>query len=130
MTALTSPAVYYNCVVPTIGKYNSFLKVAELCNMCGESWHAIKGHHPPPQFSGLGTWCPAFVCVCMCMCVCVCVWWFVKFCIWVEGLYVVVRRGNKMGGGGGGALGSFSSFYIASMLYTWFFHGKKHSGRV
>ena len=26
---------------------------------------------------------------------------------------------------GGVALGSFSSFYIASMLYTWFFHGKE-----
>ena len=63
---------------------------------------------PPPQFSRLGTWCPAFVCVC------VCVWWFVKFfCIWVEGLCVVVWQGNKWGGGGGGgSLGSFSSFFI------------------
>ena len=33
-------------------------------------------------------------------------------------------------GGGGGALGSFSSFYITSMLYTWFFHGKRNPNTV
>ena len=44
--------------------------------------------NPPPKFSRLGTWCPAFVCVYMYVCVCVCmlvvfifewrvcVWWF------------------------------------------------------
>ena len=35
--------------------------------------------NPPPQFSRLCTWCPAFVCmyvyVCVCVCVYVCVWW-------------------------------------------------------
>ena len=68
---------------------------------------------PPPQFSRLGTWCPAFVCVCLCVCVCVCL---VVFCIWVEGLCVVVWRGNKWGGW------LWILLYIASMLYTWFFH--------
>ena len=46
--------------------------------------------NPPPQFSRLGTWCPAFVCVYMYVCVCVCVyllvclvfifWW--RVCVW------------------------------------------------
>ena len=40
----------------------------------------------------------------------------------VEGLCVVVWRGNKWGGQGV-ALGSFSS--IASMPCTWFFHGRE-----
>ena len=74
--------------------------------VCGESWHAIKGslaHRPSSQ-----GWAPGVLplCVCMCVCVCVCVWWFVFFCIWVEGLCVVVWRGNG-GGGRGVALGSF-----------------------
>ena len=38
--------------------------------------------NPPPQFSRLGTWCPAFVCV------------LGGFCIWVEGLCVVSCRGG------------------------------------
>ena len=42
--------------------------------VCGESWHAIKGHRPSSQ-----GWAPAFVCmyVYVCVCVYVCVWWFV-----------------------------------------------------
>ena len=76
--------------------------------------------NPPPQFSRLGTWCPAFVCmyvyVCVCVCVCVCLvvclvfifgW---KVCVWWVG-----------GGGGRGVdLGSFSSSFLASMLYIRF----------
>ena len=38
----------------------------------------------------------------VCVCVCVCVWWFVYFFgIWVEGLRVVVLRGNGRGEGWG-----------------------------
>ena len=48
----------------------------------------IRLFNPPPQFSRLGTWCPAFVCVCVCMCMCVCEFGGLSS-IWVEGLCVV-----------------------------------------
>ena len=57
--------------------------------VCGESWHAIKGS--PTQFSRLGTWCPASVCVYVCLVVC---------------------GGGGGGGGGGMALGSFLFFHV------------------
>ena len=54
---------------------------------------------------------------------CMCVFgglWFVKF--FVFGWRVCVWWfGGEINGGGGVDLGSFSSFYIASMLCTWFF---------
>ena len=90
--------------------------------MCGESWHAIKGsltHRPSSQ-----GWAPGVLplCVCMCMyvyvCVCVCVFGGLSsFYIWMEGLCVVGWWG---GGGGGVDLGSFSSSFLASMLYIRF----------
>ena len=66
--------------------------------------------NPPPQFSRLGMWCPAFVCVCMCMCVCVCVFgglsiFFVfgwRVCVWWFGGEI---SGGGGGGGGGGGVG-------------------------
>ena len=68
--------------------------------------------NPPPQFSRLGTWCPAFVCVCMCMCVCVCVCVCLVVCL-VFGWRVCVWWF-------GGEINRIL-FYIASMLCTWFF---------
>ena len=69
--------------------------------------------NPPPQFSRLGTWCPAFVCMYVYVCVCVCV------CVFggLSGLY-----GGFVCGGlvGWLALGYFSSSFIASMLYKFF----------
>ena len=75
--------------------------------------------NPPPQFSRLGTWCPAFVC--MYVYVCVCVFGGLSiFYIWMEGLCVVGWWGGREGGVD---LGSFSSSFlsfIASMLYIRF----------
>ena len=74
--------------------------------VCGEGWHAIKGslaHRPSSQ-----GWAPGVLplCVCVCMCVCVCVFGGLSFfCIWVEGLCVVVWRGN-------GGEGSGSGFFV------------------
>ena len=61
--------------------------------------------NPPPQFSRLGTWCPAFVCMYVYVCVCV-FGGLSSFYIWMEGLCVVGWWG---GGRGGVDLGSFSS---------------------
>ena len=83
-------------------------------------WGELACHkRPPPQFSRLGTWCPAFVCMYVYVCVCVgmCVFGGLSsFYIWMEGLCVV----GWWGGGWGGAMGSFSSSFIASMLYIHF----------
>ena len=77
--------------------------------------------NPPPQFSRLGTWCPAFVCmyvyVCACVCVCVCCLVFIfgwRVCVWRVG-------GWGEGGGGGYGLFLVFLFFIASMLYTYVF---------
>ena len=81
--------------------------------------------NPPPQFSRLGTWCPAFVCmyvyVCACGCVCVCL---VVCLVFIFGWRVCVWRVGGWGEGGGVAMGYFSSSFlsfIASMLYTYVF---------
>ena len=77
-------------------------------------WGELACHkRPPPQFSRLGTWCPAFVC----MYVYVCVYGGLSsFYIWMEGLCVV----GWLGGGGGGGYGFFLVFLFISMLYIRF----------
>ena len=75
--------------------------------MCGESWHAIKGHRPSSQGWAPGV-LPLCVCICMCVCVCVCVCLVVclvfifgwRVCVWWFG-----------GGGGGGGGGGFGVFW-------------------
>ena len=62
--------------------------------------------NPPPQFSFVCMY--VYVCVCVCMCV---FGGLSSFYTWMEGLCVV---------GGGGDIGSFSSSFIASMLYIRF----------
>ena len=64
--------------------------------------------NPPPQFSRVGTWCPAFVCMYVYVCVCVC-----SFYIWIEGLCVV---------GAGGWLWVLSRLTFYLVCYTYFFH--------
>ena len=88
--------------------------------MCGESWHAIKDsltHRPSSQ-----GWAPGVLplCVCMCMCVCVCVCVCLVVClVFIFGWRVCVWWVGG-GEGGGVALGSFSSSFLASMLYIRF----------
>ena len=75
--------------------------------------HDSLTHRPSSQ-----GWAPGVLplCVCMCMCVCVCVFGgLCSFYIWMEGLCVV-----GWWGGGGVAMGSFSSSFLASMLYIRF----------
>ena len=56
------------------------------------------------------------------MCMCVCEFGGLSiFCIWVEGLCVVVWRGNKwggVGGGGGGGVEGCGSGFVLFFFYT------------